>query len=383
MMKKVFLLALVATIITACQQNPTSSLPDKPQKINYPIEEQETVSNDFTLVKACVGVTQSEAETLLIKHGYSLGADNKYLKSENGIIKEVQVYAQGNVSMIARSNKYQVGKPVFAQWIQEMQQSAAYKNMVRSHYQLRVGWDVNGKHNFSQPDELLASLDTLSVSLDNMSAGFDSNDKFANQYSIFLHPQLGGVYLQIINQRVGQPSDDFTESDLQETDLHKHILISKVDYLTFRYKGFYALNVNNKQTEGKDIPFIAEYVSPADFGSIKLFYGTKNNLLIDGTIVWNGCGRLAFPEQFRAGLPTNAGVAYPGAEHIAMIGDDGQYLPLSNEREIKYIWESVSKQKEFQHYYTNSTKKVAVYLYTPSVGLMNPADAYYLVFVEQ
>ena len=52
MMKKVFLLALVATMIAACQQNPASSLPDKPQKIDYPVEVQEAVSNDFTLLKA-------------------------------------------------------------------------------------------------------------------------------------------------------------------------------------------------------------------------------------------------------------------------------------------------------------------------------------------
>ena len=37
MMKKVFLLALVATMIAACQQNPASLLPDKPQKIDYPV----------------------------------------------------------------------------------------------------------------------------------------------------------------------------------------------------------------------------------------------------------------------------------------------------------------------------------------------------------
>ena len=50
---------------------------------------------------------------------------------------------------------------------------------------------------------------------------------------------------------------------------------------------------------------------------------------------------------------------------------------------MKHIWQSVSYQKEFQHYYGNSNKKVAVFLYTPSVGLFNPDAAYYLVFVEQ
>ena len=381
MMKKVFLLALVATMIAACQQNPASSLPDKPQKIDYPVEVQEAVSNDFTLLKAGILKNQAENATLLTANGFTL-VDNTYVKTRDSITIEAMM-TLGNCYMTAHTKDFNKAKSIFSQWMKEIQQSASYTNLVRSSCHLCVGGEGNRRHVFNNPNDLLAALDTLSCSLENMSASFEGNDIFANQYSLIMFPDLGGVYLQIINQRVGQPSDDFTESDLQETDLHKHILICKVDYLTFRYKGFYALNVNNKQTEGKEIPFIAEYVSPADFGSIKLFYGAKNNLLIDGTIVWNGCGRLAFPEQFRAGLPTNAGVAYQGTEHIAMIGDDGQYLPLSNEREIKYIWESVSKQKEFQHYYTNSTKKVAVYLYTPSVGLMNPADAYYLVFVEQ
>ena len=54
-----------------------------------------------------------------------------------------------------------------------------------------------------------------------------------------------GVYMELSNPRTDSP-DNFTESDLEKADLHKHILISKVDYLTFQYKGFYALNVINK-----------------------------------------------------------------------------------------------------------------------------------------
>ena len=196
-------------------------------------------------------------------------------------------------------------------------------------------------------------------------------------------PGLNGVYMQIINHLAGQPSDDFTESDLQQSDLQKHILISKVDYLTFRYKGFYALNVTNKLNTGNEIPFVSEYHAPADFGYIKLFYRNTDNLLMDGSIVWNGCGELNFPNNFRAGLPMDNGLPYPGQSRISFINDGGHYETVTDESELQYIWQSVSQQKEFQHYYGNSSKKVAVYLYTPSVGVGNPADAYYLVFTEQ
>ena len=381
MMKKVFLLALVATMIAACQQNPASSLPDKPQKIDYPVEVQEAVSNDFTLLKAGLFKNQAENATLLTANGFTL-VDNTYVKTRDSITIEAMM-TLGNCYMTAHTKDFNKAKSIFSQWMKEIQQSASYTNLVRSSCHLCVGGEGNRRHVFNNPNDLLAALDTLSCSLENMSASFEGNDIFANQYSLIMFPDLGGVYLQIINQRAEQPSDTFTESDLQEADLHKHILICKVDYLTFRYEGFYALKVSGKQETGKEIPFVAEYEAPNDFGNIKLFYGSKNNLLLDGAIIWNGCGKLAFPEQFRAGLPTDAGIAYPGTERVAMITENGQYSPILNEREIKYIWESVSKQKEFQYYFTNSTKKLAIFLYTPSVGLMNPADADYLIFTEQ
>lgn len=381
MMKKVFLLALVATMIAACQQNPASSLPDKPQKIDYPVEVQEAVSNDFTLLKAGILKNQAENATLLTANGFTL-VDNTYVKTRDSITIEAMM-TLGNCYMTAHTKDFNKAKSIFSQWMKEIQQSASYTNLVRSSCHLCVGGEGNRRHVFNNPNDLLAALDTLSCSLENMSASFEGNDIFANQYSLIMFPDLGGVYLQIINQRAEQPSDTFTESDLQEADLHKHILICKVDYLTFRYEGFYALKVSGKQETGKEIPFVAEYEEPNDFGNIKLFYGSKNNLLLDGAIIWNGCGKLAFPEQFRAGLPTDAGIAYPGTERVAMITENGQYSPILNEREIKYIWESVSKQKEFQYYFTNSTKKLAIFLYTPSVGLMNPADADYLIFTEQ
>ena len=381
MMKKVFLLALVATMIAACQQNSASLLPDKPQKIDYPVEVQEAVSNDFTLLKAGILKNQAENATLLTANGFTL-VDNTYVKTRDSITIEAMM-TLGNCYMTAHTKDFNKAKSIFTQWMKEIQQSASYTNLVRSSCHLCVGGEGNRRHVFNNPNDLLAALDTLSCSLENMSASFEGNDIFANQYSLIMFPDLGGVYLQIINQRAGQPSDTFTESDLQEADLHKHILICKVDYLTFRYEGFYALKVSGKQETGKEIPFVAEYEEPNDFGNIKLFYGAKNNLLLDGAIIWNGCGKLAFPEQFRAGLPTDAGIAYPGTERVAMITENGQYSPILNEREIKYIWESVSKQKEFQYYFTNSTKKLAIFLYTPSVGLMNPADADYLIFTEQ
>ena len=371
---------LLTLILSACDSQVEPSKPILPTT-----EEQEPVTNDFTLVKACIGKQEEDANSLLIQHGYSEENTQmyykKYNKTENGVTKEVHISAPTYAAMVVKNNDYTILESVFKQWIQELADSKAYNNLVRSSYSLSVGMG-NGKRTFSTPEALLAALDTI-TSTESVSASFYGNDIYANNYELVLDSYLKGVFMDINNPRAGQPSDDFTESDLKESDLKKDLLISKVDYLTFQYKGFYALNVSGKEKNGSLIPIIPEYQAPGDFGFIKLYYRNKNNLLMDGTIVWNGCGQLTFPKRFRAGLPVEETIPFPGIERFAQLSDDGKYIESNSPKDLQYIWQSVSNQKEFQHYYGNSTKRVAVYLYAPSVGLFNPYVAYYLVFVEQ
>ena len=380
MKKSLLPIVFAALIFTACDSQVEPSQP-----ILHPTEELEAVTNDFTLVKACIGKQKEEAINLLMQQGYSHEDVQKYYQkfnlTENNVTKEVHISAPTYAAMTVHNDDYTILKSVFKQWIQEMRRSKAYNNLVRASYSLSVGWG-NGELTFSTPEELLAALDTI-TSAEDISASFNGNDKDANRYELVLATYLKGVYMDINNLRVGQPSDDFTQSDLKESDLKKDILISKVDYLTFQYKGFYALNVSGKIKDGELIPVVSEYQSPGDFGFIKLYYNNTDNMLLNGTIVWNGCGALTFPESFRAGLPVSEGIPYPGIEHFARLNEDGTYIETNNEWEMQHIWQSVSYQKEFQHYFGNSTKKVAVYLYAPEEGLFNPYSAYYLVFTEQ
>ena len=349
--------------------------------IEYTPEVQEPITNDFTLIKACLGKSQSESAALLTHYGFSPTEGNKFVKTENGLTKEATIYSSSNVALALLESDFDLQKQVFSQWMREIRNSVAYTKMVRSSFSLSTGWN-NGYQHFNTPEELLADL-AIVPPADGMSASFYGNDIYANQYYLDMMPDIGGVCMQIINQRAGQPADDFTESDLRPTDLQKHILISKVDYLTFRYKGFYALNVTNKLNTGNEIPFVADYRSPGDFGYIKLYYRNTNNLLMDGTIIWSGCGELNFPESFRAGQRLSNVLPYPGQSRIAFINEEGHYTTVSDDTELQRIWHTLSRQKEFRHYFGRTSKKVAVYLYTPSVGVGNPADAYYLVFTEQ
>ena len=371
----------LALCFTACTHEPIVPLPSEPQPIEYTPEVQEPITNDFTLVKACIGKSLSEAAALLTEHGFVAGDGNKFLKTENGVTKEAKIYSMGNVALTLKDSDFDILKPGFVQWLNEIRNSVSYTNLVRKSFNLCTGWE-NGNQHFDSPEALLDALAPVPLA-DGLSADFYGNDFYANRYSLVLMPDLSGVYMQIINHLAGQPSNDFTESDLQETDLQKHILISKVDYLTFRYKGFYALTVTNKLNSGTEIPFVSQYQEPGDFGYIKLFYRNTNNLLMDGTIIWSGCGELNFPESFRAGQRLSNVLPYPGQSRIAFINEEGHYTTVSDDTELQRIWHTLSRQKEFRHYFGRTSKKVAVYLYTPSVGVGNPADAYYLVFTEQ
>ena len=388
----------ILMLLAACTREPVEPTPQAPTfqelpPIEYTPEVNDPVTNDFTMVKACIGKSLNEAVAIINERDYHLDNNNnpypeidEYIRTDNGTEKHLALShpSQSIVrlgELFVKNEELSVMLPIYKHWLQEFRASSAYGKLARTYFSGRVDGNTL---NIQSLDELIAAMDNLQSASDiNITA--NGNDIYGNEYEIFL---LYGNYtkwveLRILNSRAGQSSDDFTQSDLQDTDLHKNILISKVDYLTFRYKGFYALNVQNPVQTGTEIPFLAEYQEPCDFGWIKLYYQNTSNLLMSGDIIWSGCGELEFPIGFRAGRQLDNRLPYPGQNKIAYINNAGAYQTVTDDVDLQRIWQTVSKQQEFRLYYANSHKKVAVYLYTPSVGIGNPADWYYLVFVEQ
>ena len=388
----------ILMLLAACTREPVEPTPQAPTiqelpPIEYTPEVNDPVTNDFTMVKACIGKSLNEAVAIITERDYHLDNNNnpypeidEYIRTDNGTEKHLALShpSQSIVrlgELFVKNEELSVMLPIYKQWLQEFRASSAYGKLVRTYF----SWHVDGNtRNFQSLDELIAAVDNIQ-SAEDISISFSGSDIYANEYSIYLSyaSYTQWVELCIKNSRAGQPSDDFTQSDLQDTDLHKNILISKIDYLTFRYKGFYALNVQNPVQTGTEIPFLAEYQEPCDFGWIKLYYQNTSNLLMSGDIIWSGCGELEFPIGFRAGRQLDNRLPYPGQNKIAYINNAGAYQTVTDDVDLQRIWQTVSKQQEFRLYYANSHKKVAVYLCTPSVGIGNPADWYYLVFVEQ
>ena len=371
----------VTTVTVPSKPQPVNYVvPDEPDPFEYTPEVQEPIINDFTLLKACIGLPQAEIAALLANHGFS-EENGKFLKTEGDITKEVYAHSTGNVEMLIHNNEFDILKQRFAQWMNEIHNSAAYTKLARSSFILQAGWG-DGSQSFSTSEDFLSALSATNEA-NGMSASFHGNDIYANEYSLTMMYSLKCIDMQIVNSRAGQPSDDFIGNDLQEEDLHHHILISKVDYLTFKYKGFYAMDVSGKINNGSEIPFLAEYQEPCDFGYIKLYYHNSNNLLMNGTLGWCDGGDLLFPTNFRAGETTSTSLPYPGQYHFTFINNVGAYVTVTDELELQRVWQCVSRQREFQHYYGHTSKKVAVYRFPPSSAGGNLSDAYYLVFTEQ
>ncbi|MBO7653202.1 MAG: hypothetical protein J6S84_10905 [Bacteroidales bacterium] len=362
------------------------------------LQEYETDGGDFVFLKSLLGRTNQEAVDYITQHGYvESETQNKYEDAEtDSISKILTLYQEGqylqNAALSVKNDDFDTLFAVFKNWLLDMRNSSSYLQLNRTSYEYSIGWG-NGSQNFNSPEELLAALESLPPTSDFINASFAAYDNEAYWYNLSLMGRMNGVYLQIRNERINNPLPEVPTVNLTEEYLEKDILIAKVDYMTFEYGGFYSMNVTNKQNEGNEIPFLADYMSPGDFGYIKLYYRDQSNLLMDGSIIWAGCGELNFPETFVKGNSSNTyvpeytmkcGLSFP-SDRISYIDADGSYVQDVDEsdNDLGYIWQTLSAQDEFMSYYEQTSKKVAVYLYTPSVGVGNPYDAYYMVFVER
>ena len=368
------------------------------------LQEYETDGGDFVFLKSLIGMEVTAYNDYLTANGYEECEYNNNLSAKytdtrvDSISKYLFVHfgyddRVPNVEMKLESSNIDTLSAIFKKWLLEILHSSSYPLLVREGYSMRNG--NSGYQYVDTPEQLLEALESVDPSSDNIVFSFSANDSQAYEYS--LHLRYGqwnpSVYMQIINERVNTPLPEVPTVNLSEGYLDKDILIAKVDYMTFEYGGFYSMNVTNKQDEGNEIPFLADYMSPNDGGYVKLYYRDESNLLMYGTIIWNGCGELNFPDTFVKGgnvgtyvpeYTMKRGLSFP-SDRISYIDVDGSYIQDIDEsdNDLGYIWQTLSAQDEFMSYNNQTSKKVAVYLYQRSVGVGDPYEWYYMVFVER
>lgn len=161
------------------------------------------------------------------------------------------------------------------------------------------------------------------------------------------------------------------------------VLMLKVDLLTHAFEG------------GKEFTFDAantftietEYVSPGDFGSIKLKYDELDATLFDGSIHWDGLGQMSYPENLD---PVNSfavmdnEVVMPEISSFHTVqyieGNEGEGIVAPDHQSIWHAINHLQLVEDFRA--SNPQAKIQLFLYTPSVGIGDPADWDWFVILK-
>ena len=164
-------------------------------------------------------------------------------------------------------------------------------------------------------------------------------------------------------------STEDNRKDVSDPTQNK-VLLLKVDYQTNVFEGGKELVFESNQ---ENMTLVNEYVAPGDFGNLKIVYQEVNSTIFEGTIVWMGLGEMNFPNnllppnQFEVTLSNDYVLPQSGFENIFNL-DNIDY-------DYQNIWGSVQNRVKVREYLTsNPTATVKVFLYTPSVGVGDPAD---------
>lgn len=157
-----------------------------------------------------------------------------------------------------------------------------------------------------------------------------------------------------------------------------NVLILKVDYNTNQFEGGKELTFADTSST---MSITNQYVAAGDFGSIKLKYHELNRLLFDGTLVWAGLGQVNYPQnlisanQFDRVMTTDYVTPVAGFENV--------FNPNNVIYNYSSIWASVQGLVKVRQYLnSNPNATVKIFLYTPSLGLGNPAEWDWFIFMK-
>lgn len=164
---------------------------------------------------------------------------------------------------------------------------------------------------------------------------------------------------------------------IQTTSSNK-VLILKVDYNTNIFEGGKELCFTSATSA---MTVSSQYVSPGDFGSIKLTYEEINETLFNGTIVWNGLGQINYPENL---LEADQFARVMTADYVTPIsGFENVFNPNNTSYNYEQTWASVQGLVKVRQYLiSNPNATVKIFLYTPSVGVGNPAEWDWIVLLK-
>lgn len=166
-------------------------------------------------------------------------------------------------------------------------------------------------------------------------------------------------------------------TDLANQSGNNKVLLLKVDYTTNTFEGGKELTFDSNTTT---FSTNYQYVTPADFGSIKIFYTELNTQLFYGDIIWMGTGEIHFPTDFQPAssfefVNTFAAIDLPSVENI--FNPNNEIFDYTNPlNQVIYL----SKVIEYRASNPNASAKI--FLYQPSVGIGDPATWKWIIIFK-
>lgn len=170
----------------------------------------------------------------------------------------------------------------------------------------------------------------------------------------------------------------FSSCQVIEDNATSKLLMLKVDYLTNNFEG-------GKETifsrHTPTFTITTQYTPPGDFGNIRLIYQELNEIIFDGSIIWMGTGRINIPQNI---LPANNFSYVLTADYVYPIGGiENVFDPNNQEYDYSQIWSQVQGLVKVREYLnSNPNASVKIFLYTPSVGVGNPEDWDWIIFIK-
>ncbi len=174
------------------------------------------------------------------------------------------------------------------------------------------------------------------------------------------------------------PSSTSTQEERISNPAENKILMLKVDYTTNVFEGGKELTLGPYSSSFETNN---EYQAPSDFGYLKVFYTPTNTKIFDGTIHWLGEGAMSYPTNFAPAnsfvvLNTFAAIPMPVVENI---------FGTSTPQNVNYtavVNPLIYLEKVNAYRISNPTAKVKIFLYTPGVGVGNPATWKWIVMFK-
>lgn len=164
-----------------------------------------------------------------------------------------------------------------------------------------------------------------------------------------------------------------------DSDAPNQILMLKVDYTTNAFQGGTILGFSKKS---ESFSITNEYVEPGDFGSVKLIYKELNQTIFSGSIIWMGLGEMTFPEKL---VSPDKFKSVPTYDFIMpKNGYEDIFNPGNIELKYEKAWGAVQGLVKTREFLTaNPNQKAKMFLYTPSVGMGDPKDWYWIIYLKK